>query len=112
MEMKDATFEVGGWQHAFLGRDDFAVTGQPELPDINTDPQGLKQRLLEAFSGRDIEYRHLLNEAYPDPRFHMWVERHFRLALVELVISRRVQKIPVSTKRVNALSDRDRLVFP
>jgi three-Cys-motif partner protein len=110
--MKDTTYYVGGWHHAFLGRDDFAVTGQAELPFFETDLRELKEQLLRTFSGQDIEYVELLRVAYPDPRFHMWIAKHFREALVELVAEERIHKTPVDTRGKRGLRDHDRLRFP
>ncbi len=119
-EMKDATFEIGGWQHSFLGRDDFATTGQAELPMFDTDIPALRQRLLEVFAGRELPYdpptgsaeSGLLNEAYPDRRFHMWIERHFHGALTELITQGTIHKTPVSTLGIRGLRGEDRIRFP
>jgi hypothetical protein len=122
-EMKKATFEVGGWGHAFLGADDVAVTGQRELPlmdEVNADLTTLKRRLLDVFAGEEVAYdppfssheRSLLNEACPDPRFFKWVDGHFHQALEELISEGVVTKLPMDTKGKRGLRGRDRLRFP
>lgn len=119
-EMKDATHQIGGWRSAFLGADDFAVTGQLELPDFATDRATLKQQVLNAFAGRDLPYdppsgsseSGFLNEAYPDPRFHMWVEKDFHAGLVELISEGKIRKTPVDTKGGRGLRGKDRIQFP
>lgn len=119
-EMKDATYEVGGWRYAFLGKDDFAVTGQTELPIFDTDLSDLKTRLLEVFAEQELAYdppsqtgeRNLLNEVYPSPRFHMRIEKHFHQALMELIGEGKVEKLPVDTRSQRGLRGRDKLRFP
>jgi len=122
-EMKKATFDVGGWAHAFLGADDVAVTGQRELPlmdEVNADMPTLKRRLLEVFAGEEVAYdppfspheRSLLNEACPDPQFFKWVDGHFHRAIEELISEGAVAKIPVTTKGKRGLSGSDRVRFP
>lgn len=118
-EMKDATHQVGGWRSAFLGADDFAVTGQLALPDFATDRATLKQQILNVFAGREFAYDppsgssepNFLNEAYPDPRFHMWVEKDFHAALIELIQEGKARKTPVDTKAARGLRGRDRIQF-
>lgn len=118
-EMKDATHQVGGWRSAFLGADDFAVTGQLALPDFATDRATLKQQILNVFAGRELAYDppsgssepNFLNEAYPDPRFHMWVEKDFHAALIELIQEGKARKTPVDTKAARGLRGRDRIQF-
>jgi hypothetical protein len=119
-EIKDASFDEGGWRHSFLGKDDFVESGQAELPFFETDLTSLKQQLISVFAGRELPYdpsgtsaeAGLLNEAYPDPRFHMWIERHFHRALVELIRDLTVRKTPVSTSGRRGLQGGDRLHFP
>jgi len=120
-EMKKATFDVGGWRHAFLGEDDVAVTGQRELPmmdAVNADIPLLKQRLLDVFADQELAYdpgpghRNLLNEACPDPRFFKWVDKHFHDALLQLVVEGLVTKTAVTTRGKRGLSGEDRIRFP
>jgi three-Cys-motif partner protein len=111
-EMKDATWEESQGAFAFLGKDDFATTGQLRLPVFDADVPGLKARLGQVFAGKIMAYEDLLNEAYPDPRFHMFVERHFRSALNEMAKDGAVTKIPITSKTQRGLSGGDQLRFP
>lgn len=119
-EMKDAAYDVGGRRYAFLGKDDFAVTGQAELPIFDTETWELKARLLDRLAGQEWAYdppgqagqRSLLNELYPDPAFHMWIEKHFHEALTELISEGKVEKVPVDTRGRRGLRGRDKLRFP
>ena len=111
-ETKDASYEESGGAFAFLGKSDFATTGQLQLPVFDADIPGLKVRLGQAFGGRTIGYEDLLNQAYPDPSFHMFVELHFRTALNEMAAEGMVTKIPVTSKTHRGLAGNDQLRFP
>ena len=56
--------------------------------------------------------RQVRHHAYSDLRFRMFIDRHFREALVGMIAERSVTKQAVSTKRVLAVSGDDRLIFP
>jgi hypothetical protein len=90
--------------------DDFTTKAQLPLFDDSQDV--LKVRLGQIFAGRDTQYEDLLNEAYPDPRFHMYIEKHFHPALQDMAKEAKVTKIPVTSKTTRGLRGRDRLLFP
>lgn len=112
-EMKKATYAVGGWQYAFLGRDDFSARAQIEIPEFrpgNKEP--LKELLMTTFAGSELAYERLLDEAVPDRQFFWWVDKHFHDALGELIAEKRIRKTPVSTKSERGVSGDDLLRFP
>jgi three-Cys-motif partner protein len=111
-EMKDATYELWGDRYAFLGREDYEIRSQLELPLFETGQAALKRVLAQVFAGRELSYQQLTDEAYPDPRFRMFIDRHFREALVGMIAEGGVRKQAVSTKRPLAVSGDDRLIFP
>ena len=111
-EMKDATYELFGDRYAFLGRDDYEVKAQLELPFFETGTQVLQGQLLRVFEGRTVTYQQLTDEAYPDPRFHMFIDTHFRTAIVALIAAGTVAKRRVTTQKELAVSGDDVLKFP
>jgi hypothetical protein len=110
--MKDATYELFGNRYAFLGREDYEVKSQLELPLFETGTEALQRQLVQAFAGRTITYQQLTDAAYPDPRFHMFVDTHFRTAIAVLIAAGVVVKGARTTRKATAVSGDDLLIFP
>ena len=98
-------------QFAYLGKDDFGARLQLLLP-FQDDQTSLRARLLEIFAGRTLSFDELCDEAYPDPRFYVYVESDFRGALLGLISRGEMIKHSVTTRTIRGLRGRDRLQFP
>jgi spore photoproduct lyase len=96
---------------AYLGPEDISARTQMRLFDVNSI-QDLKKYLLERFKGKQLSYEKIIEQVCTSWNTEPpYIDKHYRQALKQLEIDKKVKIDRITSKTKNGLSGEDIVTF-